>query len=305
LVRTFPTPFAGEVLLAIAMSQNPVTKAIGPGSTHTSSSLYDRMGGETKLEAVVDGVYKLMKNDREIGKQFARFRLERLKDRTVDYLRGEFGGPPYKGSDLWISHSHMGINNHWYDIMMKYYVQMLKKQRIGKQETKEILESLEKMRAPIVDPGLKFKNMYLRHCEKEAAKVGGDGWGKVAATEKERQAKELETLAGLVTKQTDPKEQADASPERAQLPSNLSSPKSSRANSPRRSPPRPKARNAHDTDWRQFAFNPATDGPPDQLPSSLPSGSELLYRLSNPPLRLRTGPAFETVTETACTVGCP
>merc|ERR1712048_262394 len=141
-----------------------------------------------------DAVYKLMAADKEIGKQFARFRLERLKDKTVDYLRGEFGGREYRGPDLWIAHSHLGVNNHWYVIMMKYYVKALKSKRIHKQETAEILESLEKMRGPVCDPGQKLKECYLRWNEKQAKAVGGDGWGVVATSSKARAAKEKETL---------------------------------------------------------------------------------------------------------------
>merc|ERR1740127_51864 len=106
---------------------NPVKKLVGPGSTGASNTLYDRIGGEQKLDAIVTGVYNAMRADKEIGKVFARFRLERLKDRTVDYLRGEWGGDPYKGPDLWISHSHLGVNGHWYDVMMKYWHVILKK----------------------------------------------------------------------------------------------------------------------------------------------------------------------------------
>jgi len=147
------------------------------------------------LDMIVTDVYNWMLADKDIGKQFARFRLERLKERTVDYLRGEWGGPEaYKGSDLWISHSHLAVKALWYDIMMKYYVKAIKKQRLGKQETKEIVESLELMRSPIVDRDLKFKKMYLQHCEKLAAVAGGDGWGDAAAAKEARDKKEKETL---------------------------------------------------------------------------------------------------------------
>jgi len=170
--------------------QNPITKVVGPGFTKASQTLYERLGGEQALDRIVTGVYDAMKADKEIGKFFARFRLEKLKERTVDYLRGEWGGEPYKGSDLWIAHSHLAVNNHQYDIMMKLYVKMLKKEKIPKKETEECLESLEKMRAPTVDRDLKIKNMYLKHSEALAAAAGGDGWGVQSGAQKEREERE-------------------------------------------------------------------------------------------------------------------
>jgi len=175
----------------------PLTRLIGPGTTRTSQTLYDRIGGEDKLEKIVSNVYQAMKADKEIGKMFARFRLEKLQERTVDYLRGEWGGDGYQGSDLFLAHSHLGVNNHQYDIMMKCYVRALKKERIGKQETQEVLESLEKMRAPCVDANLKFKEMFLKHNEREARKAGGDGWTVISMKQSDREAKEKETLRRL------------------------------------------------------------------------------------------------------------
>lgn len=263
-----------------AEEENPIVKKYGPRSTSTSLTLYERMGGEAKLETIVDGVYKLMRDDKVIGKQFARFRLDRLKDLTVDYLRGEFGGKEYNGSDLWISHSHLAVKNDWYDIMMKYYVKMLKKAKIPKQESEEILESLEKMRKPIVDPGQKLKEIYLRHCQAEDSKVGGDGWTvgtrgkKVEQEEEEDKPKDVGSAAKPKSQPSKAAPRPDASPR----PPGDAAPPASRAASPKR---RPAGQKPAAPAPGQFCFSPAGDAPPAPIPSSAPSGAELLYRLSN------------------------
>lgn len=258
---------------------NPITKAYGPRSTKTSQTLYNRMGGEEKLDAIVDGVYKLMRDDKVIGKQFARFRLERLKDRTVDYLRGEFGGPEYTSSDLWISHSHLAVRNDWYDIMMKYYVKMLKKVRMPKAETEEILESLEKMRKPIVDPGQKLKEIYLRHCEKEDEKVGGSGW--TVPTKKSADDEDAIEVPQSKPKASHP---APGGQDAPQLPGAVASP-AAKPDPKRSQSPKRRVRKAQPAaEARPFDFCPAVDAPPAPPPSSAPSGAELLYRLSNRPM---------------------
>jgi len=266
-------------------------------------TIYARMGGEIPLEKVVDGVYKMMLADPEIGKQFARFRLERLKDRTVDYLRGEFGGEEYKGSDLWISHSHLGVKDSWYDIMMKYYDVMLKKCKIDKQVAKEICEAIEAMRNPICDPGQKFKQIYLLKADKEARQSQKEN----DERERIRKAKEVER-AGRMAELRRAREAVQAGPDagRKASPSPRPSPPGSQASpkpgaSPMTSPSgsptatmevqetppsRPRAepsKRKPAVETKKFLFNPAEDEPPCQIPSSLPSGAEMIYRLQYAP----------------------
>jgi len=273
------------------------------------TTLYQRMGGEVPLEKVVDGVYHLMKADPEIGKPFARFRLERLKDRTVDYLRGEFGGPAYNGSDLWISHSHMGISDHWYDIMMKYYTQMLKKVKIEKGVAQEIYDAIEAMRRPIVDPGQKFKAIYMKKAEKEAkqAQIENDERERIRkAKEMERAAKmaELKKARELAAKQTEsgspipspmasmevpgPKEtKAKKSPAPSPMASmEVASPKEAKTKRPASAKPKK-------VDATKYHFDPLEDAPPTPLPSSAPSGAEQIYRFEfGPAARAIVSPAM-------------
>jgi len=280
-------------------SANPVTRAIGPGTTSTSQTLFNRIGGEKILDQVVTDVYNDMRADKDIGKLFARFRLEKLKDRTVDYLRGEWGGPEaYKGSDLWISHSHMGIRNNWYDIMMKYYVKALKRAKVSKSETEECLASLEKMRAPIVDRDLKFKNMYLKHSEKLAAAAGGDGWGKKAGP------------ASAPAPEPEQKKAATPAPAPAAAPTPAAAPKAKKQTTTGDAPNPPKAKtrskevvtsdstvsSISEKKMKQpapkeivpldpaFTFAPPEelDLPPMPLPGSAFSGADLICRLSVP-----------------------
>jgi len=270
---------------------SPISKLIGPGSTQTSETLLERIGGDEPLDRIVNAVYIAMAKDKVIGKQFARFNLVRLKDRTVDYLRGEFGGEGYKGSDLWISHSHLGVNDQWYDIMMKYYHVVLKAEKVGKPEMKEIIESVEKMRVPIVDKGKKFKEMYLKWEEKQA-KEGGraeSSWGTVASTKAEFAKKERDTLAMIAKareeemmaeerKKADemwakmfPNEgKGDAKPADAEGAEAEVAPKKKKKAKPKPPP----------VDWDSFKFLPEDDGPPESLPGSAPSAAEQMYRLT-------------------------
>mmetsp|Transcript_39903 Transcript_39903/g.86119 ORF Transcript_39903/g.86119 Transcript_39903/m.86119 type:complete len:381 (-) Transcript_39903:487-1629(-) len=166
-------------------SKNPVVRAAGPGSTHASQTLFDRMGGEKVLDMIVSDVYNNMRADKEMGPFFAKFRLDRLKDRTVDYLRGEWGGPSaYEGVDLWVAHSHLGVKNKWFDGMMEYYTRAIRRAKVGRQEEKEMLASLQQMRGPVVDKDHKFRNMHKNAGSDSSPKLPsqsvGGGTGDVA-----------------------------------------------------------------------------------------------------------------------------
>jgi len=126
------------------------------------ASLFERLGGQDQLVALVYGVYDMMKQDPELGKFFARHNLTRLKDRTVDYLGGEWGGDKYRGSNLFMSHSHLGVTMHHYDVMMRCYIAVFKKLKTDKDLVKELLVSLEAMRDPTCDPSGKHRKAYMK-----------------------------------------------------------------------------------------------------------------------------------------------
>jgi len=120
-------------------------------------TLYERLGGHDPLERIVYGVYDLMKADADLGPLFDRFArsaatLKKLKERTVDFLAGEWGGEKYDGPDLYIAHSTMNISADLYDGMLRMYVKMLEKENVEQKICEEVMESLERLREPIVDP---------------------------------------------------------------------------------------------------------------------------------------------------------
>lgn len=126
------------------------------------STLLDRVGGQDNLTTLVYGVYDLMRADFVLGPKFEFFARNpntflRLKQRTVDYLNGEWGGTPYSGPDLFVAHASIHIDKVMYDGMMRMWSQMLDNLGIVDPERSEALESIESMRPPICDPDGKFQ----------------------------------------------------------------------------------------------------------------------------------------------------
>eukprot|EP00448_Togula_jolla_P016287 CAMPEP_0170583466 /NCGR_PEP_ID=MMETSP0224-20130122/8150_1 /TAXON_ID=285029 /ORGANISM="Togula jolla, Strain CCCM 725" /LENGTH=529 /DNA_ID=CAMNT_0010906795 /DNA_START=23 /DNA_END=1612 /DNA_ORIENTATION=- len=131
----------------------------------SGDSLLSKMGGEMAVDAFVDLFYDMMVEDSNLGKFFARFNLQILKDRTVAYLVGEWGGTAYNGIGLFEAHAQLHITKNQFDIMMICIKKALKKLKHDKRTSDEIVKSIELMRDPITDPGGKFKQWYVKKLE--------------------------------------------------------------------------------------------------------------------------------------------
>mmetsp|Transcript_128525 Transcript_128525/g.357795 ORF Transcript_128525/g.357795 Transcript_128525/m.357795 type:complete len:253 (-) Transcript_128525:85-843(-) len=216
-------------------------------------TLYQRLGGEEPLVTMVYGVYDLMRADPELGPFFERFAkspatFKRLKERTVEYLGGEWGGTPYEGPDLFVAHASMSIDDFLYDGMMKMYAVMLKKLEADQDVMREVLDSLEKMRPPIVDPG----GVFQKQMEKRLA----------AATAQRRQR-----LAEFKKRQ---EEEAMAKKEAKAGRSMVvqRKPSAKRRGRQGAAPGAPPAAGPAGTGAAHFAFTPCGDAPPQQPPAS-------------------------------------
>lgn len=192
-----------EVLEKAKKAKAAASAAGGKAEDQNGPCLLERLGGEEPLEVVVYGVYDLMRDDAEMGPIFERFAktpgtMHRLKVRTVDYLRGEWGGDPYDGPNLFVAHASMEISDWLYDGMMKMYKIMLQKVKATDDVMSECLKSLEDMRPPIIDPA----GIFQEEMEKTLAAAAA----KNAAHRKEMKAK-LDALRIAREKEAKLKEQ--------------------------------------------------------------------------------------------------
>eukprot|EP00434_Breviolum_minutum_P015371 symbB.v1.2.013545.t1/scaffold952.1/size217748/3 len=115
-------------------------------------SVFERLGGQPALEKFVDGFYDLMATDRDTKKFFENRNLKNLKKRTVDYLGGLWGGDAYRGPDLFLAHTGLGVTVRIFEVMMKCAEKQLKVMKVKSALSKEILEDLKSMKEPLCDP---------------------------------------------------------------------------------------------------------------------------------------------------------
>ncbi|MFD0688223.1 group I truncated hemoglobin [Actinomadura fibrosa] len=89
-------------------------------------SIYERIGGEPALTAVVDDLYVRILADDELKPFFAGTNLARLKGRQVEFFGQALGGPMvYGGAPMKDVHTGRGIERAHFDRVAEHLVAAL------------------------------------------------------------------------------------------------------------------------------------------------------------------------------------
>ena len=116
------------------------------------SSLYDRLGGDGAIIAVVDDFVARCAADGRINGKFARTDIPRLKKMLVDQVSAASGGPAtYTGRDMTETHRGMGVTAGEFDALVEDLVATLNQFDVPQAEQDELLGLLGPMRGEIVE----------------------------------------------------------------------------------------------------------------------------------------------------------
>jgi hemoglobin len=114
-------------------------------------SLYDRLGGQGAVVAVVDDFVGNVAADNRINKFFAKTDIPRLKRLLVEQICAGTGGPcTYTGRDMKSAHAGMGINDAQFNALVEDLVKSLDKFKVPEKEKGELLGILGPMKPSIV-----------------------------------------------------------------------------------------------------------------------------------------------------------
>ena len=127
------------------------TPAVEPQAVAAPKSLYDRLGGEAAIKAVVDEFVANVSADTRINKWFANADIDRLKGNLVNQIGQASGGPQvYTGRDMKTTHAGMGIDDAAFDALVEDLVKALDAAGVQQKEKDELLGILGPMRTDIV-----------------------------------------------------------------------------------------------------------------------------------------------------------
>ncbi|WP_304442315.1 group 1 truncated hemoglobin [Saccharomonospora sp. CUA-673] len=103
-------------------------------------SIYEQIGGQDALIAVVDDFYDRVLNDTQLAPFFLGTNMPRLKGMQIEFFAQALGGPEeYSGRSMKDVHRGRGITGEHFDLVAKYLTEAL--QRPGSRTTRSTRSS--------------------------------------------------------------------------------------------------------------------------------------------------------------------
>ena len=135
--------FAVTTLLALS--------AMAPSATAQDQTLFERLGGQPALEAVVDQFLTNVGGDDRISKAFANANMTRLRGLLVEQICSATGGPcVYTGRSMRETHAGLGVTDADFTALVEDLVAALDAFQVPAQEKGELLAILAPMQTDIV-----------------------------------------------------------------------------------------------------------------------------------------------------------
>jgi hemoglobin len=144
-------------ILGLVLAVVVGTAVVAYGQASAQKSLYDRLGGQKAIVAVVDDFVNNCATDKRISAFFTATakdpkRLAAFKTNLVNQICQASGGPcKYTGKDMKTAHAGMGISNADFNALVEDLVMTLNKFKVGKAEQDQLLGVLGPMKAQIVE----------------------------------------------------------------------------------------------------------------------------------------------------------
>jgi hemoglobin len=114
-------------------------------------SLYDRLGGQGAIAAVVDDFVANVAGDARINGLFKNTDIGRLKAKLVEQICEATQGPcTYTGRDMKSTHQHLGIGEADFNALVEDLVKSLDRFKVAEADTNELLGLLGPMKSEIV-----------------------------------------------------------------------------------------------------------------------------------------------------------
>jgi hemoglobin len=159
-MRRFKLLHAAAVLFVLATAAckeskppavDTATQAAAPAATPAEASLYDRLGGQTAIVAVIDDFVANVAADKRINARFANTDIPHLKQMLVEQVCQATGGPcTYTGKSMRDAHKGMKITDADFNALVEDLTKSLDKFKVGVKEKTELLTALGSMKGDIV-----------------------------------------------------------------------------------------------------------------------------------------------------------
>ena len=124
----------------------------GAAAQGEKKSLYERLGGQAAISAVIDDFVARVAADERVNKKFARSNIERVKFHLKEQVCAATGGPcKYSGLDMKTSHKNMKVTEGEFGALVADLVATLDKFNVPEAEKGELLGILGPLKSQIVE----------------------------------------------------------------------------------------------------------------------------------------------------------
>lgn len=117
-------------------------------------SLYDMIGGEPALTAVVDDFYVRVLADPELAGFFAGANMNKLKGRQVEFFAEALGGPRlYSGPTMRQAHQGRGIGQMHFNLVASHLIDALTAAGVADDQVRSVVSAIAPLADEIVTAG--------------------------------------------------------------------------------------------------------------------------------------------------------
>lgn len=116
-----------------------------------SFTLYDRLGGEDAIAAVVDEFYERMIADERVAHFFEDVDMQRQRAHQTQFLSAVTGGPvEYTGQEMAAAHDHLDIDRDEFDVVAMHLAETLEAFDVDEDDRAAVLAEVESYEDAVV-----------------------------------------------------------------------------------------------------------------------------------------------------------
>lgn len=123
----------------------------GCQSLSSSGSLYDELGGMPGIEKITDNFIEEIGFDQQIVRHFAETKIERFREKFIEQICAESGGPcQYSGDSMVDVHTKMNITEAEFNRTVDLLINAMNKAGVAHATQNRLLAKLAPMRGDII-----------------------------------------------------------------------------------------------------------------------------------------------------------
>lgn len=120
-------------------------------ATSNNQSVYEKLGGEKKIAEIVDNFINEISFDENIFKHFEESHVDRFREKLIEQLCVETGGPcTYSGDSMAEVHAKMNVTESEFNRTVDLLVSAMKTAAVPHRLQNKILARLAPMRGDII-----------------------------------------------------------------------------------------------------------------------------------------------------------